>query len=181
MCAVNFKQLWSDTLPLASVVAKSSKISIYFLIKRLTAIKSATARQIQPNDTCAQQRLRSALASAKSDKSLCCPHEETLGLSLPIKRTAKTLIRLCRCPGWSESSLGAQVILLVSHVAAQMTSLSRFLKVWGRSLKKSSPATIFICIWAGTRNGLFIYLIFYYYYLRFYVPVNNYGHVETVS
>ena len=27
--------------------------------------------------------------------------------------TAKTLIRLSRCPGWSESSLGAQVILLV--------------------------------------------------------------------
>ena len=28
-------------------------------------------------------------------------------------RTAKTLIRLGRCPGCSESSLGAQVILLV--------------------------------------------------------------------
>ena len=28
-------------------------------------------------------------------------------------RTAKTLIRLGGCPGWSESSLGAQVILLV--------------------------------------------------------------------
>ena len=28
-------------------------------------------------------------------------------------RTAKTLIRLGGCPGWSESSLGAQIILLV--------------------------------------------------------------------
>ena len=28
-------------------------------------------------------------------------------------RTAKTLIRLGRCPGWSESSMGAQIILLV--------------------------------------------------------------------
>ena len=28
-------------------------------------------------------------------------------------QTAKTLIRLGRCPGWSESSLGAQVIFLV--------------------------------------------------------------------
>ena len=32
---------------------------------------------------------------------------------LPIKRTANTLIRLGGCPGWYESSLGAQVILLV--------------------------------------------------------------------
>ena len=31
-------------------------------------------------------------------------------------RTAKTLIRLCGCPGWSESSLGAPAILLVCHV-----------------------------------------------------------------
>ena len=32
---------------------------------------------------------------------------------LPTERTAKTLIRLGGCPGWSESSLGAHVILLV--------------------------------------------------------------------
>ena len=30
-----------------------------------------------------------------------------------IKCTAKTLIRLGGCPGWSESSLGAQIMLLV--------------------------------------------------------------------
>ena len=28
-----------------------------------------------------------------------CPHEESLGPKLPIKRTAKTLIRLGGCPG----------------------------------------------------------------------------------
>ena len=38
---------------------------------------------------CAQRRLRSAWASAQSDQSLRCPHEE----SLSIKHTAKTLIR----------------------------------------------------------------------------------------
>ena len=54
---------------------------------------------------CAQRRLRSARASA--DQCLCCPHEESLGPSLPIERTATTLIRLGGCPGWSESSLGA--------------------------------------------------------------------------
>ena len=55
---------------------------------------------------CAQRRLRSAWASAQSDQSLRCPHEETLIPKLPNERTAKTLIRLGGCPGWSESSLG---------------------------------------------------------------------------
>ena len=40
---------------------------------------------------CAQQRLRSAWASAQSDQSLRCPHEESLGPLLPIERTVKTL------------------------------------------------------------------------------------------
>ena len=38
----------------------------------------------------AQRSLRSAWASARSDQSLRCPHEETLGPQLPIERTAKT-------------------------------------------------------------------------------------------
>ena len=48
---------------------------------------------------CAQRRLRSAWASAQSDQSLRCPHEETLGPSRPTERTAKTLIRLGGCTG----------------------------------------------------------------------------------
>ena len=35
--------------------------------------------------------------------SLRCPHEETMGPQLCTERTVKTLIRLGRCPGWSES------------------------------------------------------------------------------
>ena len=35
-------------------------------------------------------------------------------------RTAKTLIRLGWCPGWSESSLGAQSFCWFCHVAAQL-------------------------------------------------------------
>ena len=31
-------------------------------------------------------KTRSAWAFAQSDQSLCCPHEESLGLSLPIER-----------------------------------------------------------------------------------------------
>ena len=41
----------------------------------------------------------SAWASAQSDQSFRCPHEESLGPYLPIERTAKTLIRLGGCPG----------------------------------------------------------------------------------
>ena len=39
--------------------------------------------------------------------SLRCPHEESLGPYLPFEHTVKPLIRLGRCPGWSESSLSA--------------------------------------------------------------------------
>ena len=62
---------------------------------------------------CAQRRLRSAWAFAQSDQS-----------SLSAWRTfwslAKTLIRLGGCPGWSDSSLGAQSFCWFWHEAAQM-------------------------------------------------------------
>ena len=45
--------------------------------------------------------------------SLRCPHEESLGPWLSLGWTAKTLIGLGGCPGWSESSLDAHVLLLV--------------------------------------------------------------------
>ena len=66
----------------------------------------------------AQRRLGSSWASTHSDQSLCCPHEETLGPlnSYPVS-AQRGLIRLGGCPGWSESSLGAQVILLVLSCA----------------------------------------------------------------
>ena len=51
---------------------------------------------------CAQRRLRSAWASQGF-----------------FMRTAKTLIRLGRCPGWSEVSLGAQPFCWFCHVAVQ--------------------------------------------------------------
>ena len=39
-------------------------------------------------------------------------------------RTAKTLIRLGECPGWSESSLGAQSLCWFYNVAAQIQKLN---------------------------------------------------------
>ena len=54
-----------------------------------------------------------SIDSDQPDRSLHCPHEETSGPKLPIKRTVKTLIRLGGCPGCSESLLGAHATLLV--------------------------------------------------------------------
>ena len=73
----------------------------------------AAAWQSQQNGHCVQRRHRSACASAQSDQSLRCPHEQTLGPQLPIERTTKTLIRLGGCRCWSESSLGTKGIPLV--------------------------------------------------------------------
>ena len=61
---------------------------------------------------CAKRR-QITLASTQCDQSLRCQHEETFGPQLLTERTAKTLIRLGGCPGWSEFSLGTQVILLL--------------------------------------------------------------------
>ena len=49
-------------------------------------------------------------------------------------RTAKTLIRLGRCPGWSESSLGAQSFCWFCHVAAHIGFNSLF-----RNVNKNEP------------------------------------------
>ena len=64
---------------------------------------------------CRQRRLRLAWASSRSDQSLHCALSRYMVLRAQcfFMRTAKTLIRLGGCPGWSESSLGVHVILLV--------------------------------------------------------------------
>ena len=50
---------------------------------------------------------------------------------VPIERTAKTLIRLGRCPGWSESLLGAQSFCLFCHEAAHLCSSRTKKRNWG--------------------------------------------------
>ena len=69
---------------------------------------------------CAQRRRRSAWASAVSDQSLRCALNGQLRTQGFLMRTAKTLITLGGCPGWSESSLDAQPLSCFCHVAAQM-------------------------------------------------------------
>ena len=72
----------------------------------LSAVWAATW-QNQHNDLCTQRGLRSAWASARSDQSLRCTHEESLD---PYKATHWAHIkeiRLGGCPGSSESLQGA--------------------------------------------------------------------------
>ena len=64
---------------------------------------------------CAKRRLRSAWASESSLSAW-----RSLGPWLPIEGTAKTLIRLDGCPGWSETSLGAQSFCWFCHEAAHI-------------------------------------------------------------
>ena len=49
-----------------------------------------------------------------------------------IERTGKTLIRLGGCPGWSESSLGAQTILFVLSRGGSNTSQKSLMRNHGR-------------------------------------------------
>ena len=66
------------------------------------------------NDVCAQQILRSACQSAQSNQSLCCALNGKLRTHGCFTQTRRLWsIRLGRCPGWSESLLGTQVILLI--------------------------------------------------------------------
>ena len=119
--------------------------------------KWAASWQNQQNDLCAKRRLRSAWASAYSDESLRCPHEETLGPQLPIERTAKTLITLGGCPDWSESSLGAQIILLVlSWGGSNINSYHKLVefKVAGIGHAVFSAIIDLLKAWAGEWNPL---------------------------
>ena len=77
-------------------------------IHKLLHYLSHISWENQKSGMCAQWRLRSALASAQSDQSLRCVLNRYLKTQALFMQTAKTLIRLGGCSGWSESSLGAQ-------------------------------------------------------------------------
>ena len=67
----SYLALWSDQSGKRKLVAW---LVIYVYVQIWAA-----AWQNQENDLCAQRRLRSAFASAQSDQSLRCSHEETSG------------------------------------------------------------------------------------------------------
>ena len=62
---------YSDTWKIAVMIFKFEQLSFIEIW--------AATWQNQQNGMCAQQRLRSAWASAQSDQSLRCQHEESLG------------------------------------------------------------------------------------------------------
>ena len=69
---------------------------------------------------CAQRRHRSTWTSAQFDQSLRCAFNGQLRTQAFFMWTATTLIRLGGCPGWSESSLGAQPLCWFYRVAAKI-------------------------------------------------------------
>ena len=82
-----------------------------------SSVHWAGARQNQKNYLYTQRRLESAWTFTQSDQILCCQHEENLVRSNPL-HPQRRLIRLCGCPGWSESLLDAQVIFSVLSCAS---------------------------------------------------------------
>ena len=79
----------------------------------------AAAWQNLQNGHCAQQRHRSPVHPPTLVRvfAVCMkktPKNWVLSYPLSALRSAKTLIRLGGCPGWSESSLGTKAILLVA-------------------------------------------------------------------
>ena len=99
---------------------------------------------------CAQRRLRSDWASAQSDQSLRCALIGWLRAQSFFMRTAKTLIRLGACPGWSESSLGTHSLCWFCHVEAQI--------YFGYFSRNLSGFANFVCHcrWATSWENLFL-------------------------
>ena len=82
----------------------------------------ATIWQNQQNGMCAQQRLRSALADNQPGHLPSLIKVFTVrSMEAFFMRTAKTLIKLGRCPGWSESLLGTRHF--VGFVMGRLISL----------------------------------------------------------
>ena len=71
----------------------------------------ASAWQNLQNSMCAQRRTHISLGIRPVWSEFLLSARRMVGYFLPVERTAKTLIRLGGCPGWSESSLDAHVIL----------------------------------------------------------------------
>ena len=65
--------------------------------KEILYIYTASKKE-RKNDTYAQRRLRSALASQQCDQSFRYPHEESLGPYLPIERTVEDSDQTVRMP-----------------------------------------------------------------------------------
>ena len=77
-------------------------------------------------DMWAQGRLWSAWAVTQSDQNLHCVHSGLPRMQVFYMWTRQTLIRLCGCAGWFESSLGSMFEGTFSHNVAQMLQKAWF-------------------------------------------------------
>ena len=98
----------------------------YFVKKKKTFwiswIQWATSWQNQQNGMCAQQRLRSAWASAQSDQSSL-----SAWISYPLS-TQRRLIRLGRWPGWVFAGLSHFVGFVMRWLTAKCPVLTAAVK-----------------------------------------------------
>ena len=77
----------------------------------------------------------------------CAPSKDSDQLGhLPTECTTKTLIRLGRCPGWSESLLGAQSFYLFCHEVAQLFCYKREEILWFLCLL---PVLYLVCLYSS--------------------------------
>ena len=90
------------------------------MFDRFYCIKHLSRLMTKPTKwPCAQRRLRSVRHPPSLIRVFAVRMKKAWVLDyLPTERTAKTLIRLGGCPGWSESSLGAQSFCWFCHQAA---------------------------------------------------------------
>ena len=96
-------------------VKKTSRDSQFITVYRRGVLRKFS-KEMEPQrqetyllTMCSQRRLSSACASAQSDQSIRCAHEETVHLWLSNMRSVKIQINLRECAGWSESSQSAHV------------------------------------------------------------------------
>ena len=76
-CCLSFTSISQPSFPF--LIKYLDRYS-YFLYRKLKMMSYMSRNMTKPTKwVCAQRRLRSACASAQSDQSLHCPHEETLG------------------------------------------------------------------------------------------------------
>ena len=119
----------------------------------------AAALQNQQNGHCVQRRHRLVCASAQSDQSLRCPHEEKLGPQLSIERTAK-------CEDWSDWA-GAQADLSLRwaqrpfcwfcHEVANIQKVHPF---FASGLKNKPPATCWDTCTLRSISHEIMYMVF---------------------
>ena len=101
------------------ILAKSKILRLQLVLVGEQAGLSLTWSQT-PGDTFSHDEvhyIRDCAPSEDSDKPSFNGLLRTQGVFM---RTAKTLIRLGGCPGWCESSLGAQSLCWFCHVAAHL-------------------------------------------------------------